>query len=219
MTDSKSTRFPGYDVMRKRGTPSFNAKTREVLDKRLGISDEHRQFFSPDEFETVRALAGRIVPQPDAEPGIPVAALVDRRLHLDRSDGYRTGDMPKQRDAWRQGLAALDAEMRNTYDRPFRDLDPSTQDLVLKKMQHGELTGPAWRPMTAKQFFKERIGHDIVMAYYGHPTAWNEIGFGGPASPRGYVRMNVNDRDPWEAAEIKDGDIDTATRKNLRVDR
>ena len=36
-------------------------------------------------------------------------------------------------------------------------------------------------------------------AYYAHPSAWNEIGFGGPASPRGYVRMDFNRRDPWEA--------------------
>ena len=43
--------------------------------------------------------------------------------------------------------------------------------------------------------------HDIGSAYYAHPTAWSEIGFGGPASPRGYVRMDENRRDPWEAVE------------------
>jgi hypothetical protein len=40
---------------------------------------------------------------------------------------------------------------------------------------------------------------DITHAYYAHPTAWNEIGFGGPASPRGYARMGLDRRDPWEA--------------------
>ena len=42
--------------------------------------------------------------------------------------------------------------------------------------------------------------HDIVTAYYAHPTAWNEIGWAGPASPRGYVRLDANKHDPWEAA-------------------
>jgi hypothetical protein len=37
--------------------------------------------------------------------------------------------------------------------------------------------------------------------YYAHPQAWDEIGFGGPASPRGYVRMGFNRYDPWEAVE------------------
>jgi hypothetical protein len=58
---------------------------------------------------------------------------------------------------------------------------------------------------------------DIVRAYYGHPTAWNEIGFGGPASPRGYVRMGFNRRDPWEAVEAHDGDEAAARRENKRV--
>ena len=54
-------------------------------------------------------------------------------------------------------------------------------------------------------------------AYYAHPTAWNEIGFGGPASPRGYVRMGFDRRDPWEAAEAKPGDEAAARRENRRV--
>jgi len=43
----------------------------------------------------------------------------------------------------------------------------------------------------------------IVGLYYAHPAAWNEMGFGGPAGPRGYVRVNLNERDPWEAREAK----------------
>jgi hypothetical protein len=56
-----------------------------------------------------------------------------------------------------------------------------------------------------------------VLAYYSHPTAWSEIGFGGPASPRGYVRMGFNRRDPWEAAEARDDDEAAAPRENKRV--
>jgi hypothetical protein len=42
---------------------------------------------------------------------------------------------------------------------------------------------------------------DIVEIYYAHPSAWSEIGFGGPASPRGYLRLGTNRRDSWEAEE------------------
>ena len=59
--------------------------------------------------------------------------------------------------------------------------------------------------MPSDAFFKMRMAHDIVLAYYAHPTAWSEIGWGGPASPRGYVRMDFDERDSWEAAEVKDG--------------
>ena len=53
--------------------------------------------------------------------------------------------------------------------------------------------------------------------YYSHPTAWSEMGFGGPASPRGYVRMELDRRDPWEAAESKAGGEAHALRENKHV--
>ena len=68
-------------------------------------------------------------------------------------------------------------------------------------MAEGRLRGPAWGGMPAVLFFQSRVLPDIVKSYYAHPTAWSEIGFGGPASPRGYVRLDFNARDPWEAAE------------------
>jgi hypothetical protein len=41
----------------------------------------------------------------------------------------------------------------------------------------------------------------IIKIYYAHPLAWNEIGYGGPASPRGHVRKWAGGVDPWEARE------------------
>ncbi len=35
-------------------------------------------------------------------------------------------------------------------------------------------------------------------AFYAHPYAWDEIGFGGPAYPRGYLRLGRGSREPWE---------------------
>jgi hypothetical protein len=71
--------------------------------------------------------------------------------------------------------------------------------------------------MLCKLFFEHRVIPDITHAYYAHPVAWNEIGFGGPASPRGYVRMGLDRRDPWEAVEATSGESANARRKNLRV--
>jgi hypothetical protein len=43
-------------------------------------------------------------------------------------------------------------------------------------------------------------------AFYAHPWAWNEIGFGGPAYPRGYKVLHPGWREPWEveARDAKD---------------
>jgi hypothetical protein len=209
-------RFPGYDVLSKRLTPSWNQKTRDVVTHRLSVGPEPR-FFTAEELRTVIAIAARIVPQPRTRPPIPVAAFVDGKLHQRKADGYRQAKMPSEQDAWRRALRALDVEAAAAFGKTFHELGADQQDLLLLQMQKGELHDPAWGGMPPDVFFKMRMARDIVHAYYAHPTAWSEIGWGGPASPRGYVRMGFNERDAWEAAEVKDGDVTTAKRKNRRV--
>lgn len=84
-------------------------------------------------------------------------------------------------------------------------------------MQKGELSDPAWDGLGAKNFFAKRLLSDIPGLYYSHPIAWSEMGFGGPASPRGYVRMGLDRRDPWEAAQATPGHEHAALRENKRV--
>jgi hypothetical protein len=42
---------------------------------------------------------------------------------------------------------------------------------------------------------------DALAAFYAHPWAWSEIGFGGPAYPRGYARLGVGLSEAWEGRE------------------
>ena len=209
-------RYPGYDVLSKRATPSWNDKTRQVIDERLALAVEPR-FFTAQEFATLEAIAARIVPQPPGRAAIPVAVLVDHRLHSGQNDGYRPTGMPREREAWRQGLRALDAEARDAHEDEFRKLSAADQDDLLARMQRNALKNGAWGGMSPKAFFETRLARDVVLAYYAHPTAWSEIGWGGPAAPRGYVRMDFDERDPWEAAEVKNGDVEAARRKNRNV--
>lgn len=208
-------RYPGYDVLSKRTTPSWNEQTRRVVDNRLAVPRSPR-FFSEQEFATVDALAAQIVPQPNHRPPIPVAALIDAKLLADVQDGYRPPELPRERVAWSQGLGALDAEAHAAHGKAFRDLPATAQHTLLTRMEQGALKCPEWGSMPAEVFFKKRVLRDIVLAYWSHPTAWSEVGWGGPASPRGYVRMGYDERDPWEAAEAHDEPA-VAERKNRHV--
>ena len=196
--------YADYDVLDKRSTPSWNDATRRVVDARLALRDAGRapRFLDAHAFATLDALAARIVPQSDLRTPVPVAALVDEKLYRNRGDGFRDAQLPPLRDAWCIGLAALDAEAVQAYARPFAELDGAARDALLRAMQRGELTHPAWHEMSPKAFFVARLLRDVCSAYYAHPSAWSEIGFGGPASPRGYVRMDFNRRDPWEAPAV-----------------
>src|SRR4051794_33073267 len=98
--------FPGYDVLAKRETPSWNEKTRAVIDARLAVADKAPRFFDHAEFRLLAALCDCICPQ--ARKRIPVAALVDDKMFANDADGYRLASMPPMRAAWRRGLAAID---------------------------------------------------------------------------------------------------------------
>jgi gluconate 2-dehydrogenase subunit 3-like protein len=211
-----SSRYPGYDVLSKRLGPSWNEQTRRVVMRRLSLTSEPR-FFTSGELLTVAAIAACIVPQPQDRPAIPVAQLVDEKLHQGRFDGYRPAGMPRERDAWRMGLRALDAEASSAYGDCFNSLLASYQDHLIQRMASGSMSAPEWGSMQPKEFFNRRMAHDIVLAYYAHPTAWSEIGWGGPASPRGYVRLDFNERDPWEAAEARNGDDASVHQVNSHV--
>ena len=209
-------RYPGYDVLAKRDTLSWNEPTRQVIDARLATPDAPT-YFSEQEWQTLNAICSRIVPQPSRRPPVPIAALVQQKLADDERDGYRQVNLPPLREAWRSGLAALDAATRTRHDAHFHTLDAAAQDQLLQAMQHGELDGAEWGGMPSDAFFKERLARDILAAYYSHPASWNEIGFGGPASPRGYVRMYFNRRDPWEAVEANPGGAAKTRKDNEHV--
>lgn len=217
MPDHEQTgRYPGYDVLSKRNTLSWNEQTRRVIEERLAVPGDPR-FFTEDELATVAAIAARLVPRASGRRPIPVAALVDHKLCTGRSDGYRRAGMPREGDAWRLGLRALDAEARRAFGGEFCEISVTEQDRLLKLMQEGGLHDAAWGGMPPATFFSHRMAHDIVLAYFSHPAAWSEVGWGGPASPRGYVRMDFDARDPWEAVERRDGDSGFAERKNRHV--
>lgn len=208
--------YPGYDVLAKQDSESWDDITREVIRKRLDVPREPR-YFTEEEFRTLNAIAARVIPQPDTRPAVPIAAYVDAKIADRHEDGYRYAQLPEQGEAWKRGLDALDAESRNAHAVPFHDLTGAQQDALLHRMQSGDLHSEAWRGMPPKLFFAHRLIADITHVYYAHPTGWSEIGFGGPASPRGYVRTAINRKDPWEPAEAKPGEEQRAREENLRV--
>jgi choline dehydrogenase-like flavoprotein len=211
-------RYPGYDVLAKRDSPSWNEQTRRVIDERMALDPDRHEFFTDTEWPTVLAVCDRILARELGEAArTPVAAMLDRKLTRDARDGYRRSRLPPQREAWRRALLALDAESVVRHDCRFHELAPSAQAGVLELCQQGELRDPAWGELPPAEFFTQRLLHDVVGSYYALPAAWSEIGFGGPASPRGYVRLQYDRRDPWEAAEAKPGREPQARRENERI--
>lgn len=210
------SRYPGYDVLSKFDGVSWNEATRRTIRERLETAHEPR-FFTDEQWQTLCALVDCILPQPQDRAPVPVAALLDARLRSGRTDGFRRAEMPEQDEAWRRGIAALDAEAHAAHGAWFHQLEHTQQLQLLRDLQAGQLKHAAWGDMPPRGFFEHRVLRDVAAAYYCHPTAWSEIGWGGPASPRGYVRMDFDRRDPWEASEAKPGREMQSLEENLHV--
>lgn len=191
-------RYPGYDVLEKWDSPSFDDVTRDVLADRLDRVPE-RRFLDEGEWALLEAVVARLLPQPDRADPIPVTPWIDRMLAEDRGEGFRRESEPPMRTLWREGLAALAAEAPG-----FARLPSAEQDALLGRVQRGEVRSDRWRAVDPKRFFAQLL-RAAAGVYYAHPAAWNEIGFGGPANPRGYVRLGFDERDRWEAREAHDG--------------
>ena len=193
-----NTPYAPYDVLDKWRSPSFNRVTRDILTRRMHAPPE-RRFFSLDEFRLLEAICTRVIPQPDRNRPIPIAPFIDADLFEGKGEGFRHPDMPPIQDAWRTGLAGVEAEARRRYVRDFVVLDPDSQDATLVAIEQGDVDAAAFEGLPAPHFFTHVLVKTVVGVYYSHPDAWSEMGFGGPASPRGYVRMGLDARDPWEA--------------------
>jgi Gluconate 2-dehydrogenase subunit 3 len=197
------TRYPGYNVLDKWSSPDWDDQTREVVRQRLEEVPPLR-FFNEHEARTLAAVAERIIPQPDRGEAerIPIIPWIDEKLYEDERDGYRYEGLPPQREAWRFGLAGIDEAARALFDgRTFVGLDARSRDVVLRRVERGDAPGPAWERLPAARFFRSVLLITIVKSFYAHPLAWNEIGYGGPSSPRGHVRKWEGGVDPWEARE------------------
>lgn len=203
MTQGFRQRFPGYDVLDKWDSPSWNERTREVIAERIEQVPP-RRFLDEEEWRILEAICDRLLPQPDRPARVPIVPFIDKKLHENEGDGYRFEGMPPMREAWRRGIAAIDAECRERHGKGFRDLADDLKDATLRAVQLGDVRSELWHGLPPKRFFNGLLLKETAVIYYAHPAAWSEIGFGGPASPRGYVRLGFDRRDPWEAEERHD---------------
>ncbi len=190
---SAEQRFPGYDVTAESDT--WDGVTTAVVLRRLAPSGAP-VFFTADEEPTARALLDRLLAQ-DEEPRIPIFEMIDQRLADRRGDGFRYDDMPEDPEAWRQSLNALDATSHEKHGGPFGLISHDDQRDILEDVR---LCEGRWRGLPAKRVFSLWMRY-ACSAFYSHPWAWNEIGFGGPAYPRGYKHLALDGREPWEVAE------------------
>jgi hypothetical protein len=191
-------RFPGLDVLAQ--SPHWDPATRVVVLGRLE-TPAAPTFLTPDELATARTLCDVLLDQQD-EPRVPVAEMIDARLAQGSTDGWRYADLPEDGAAWQRILAALDEDACDAYDAGLTELSLDDARSVVAALQHASRP---WHGMPTEHVWS-LVTRYACTAFYSHPWAWNEIGFSGPAYPRGYKNIGVGRREPWEVPDHRDSD-------------
>jgi hypothetical protein len=196
-------RYPDYDVLAN--ASHWDAVTREVVESRTADVPP-RRFFDREQFACLCAFCDVVLAQ-DADPRVPVMSFVDAKLYEARLDGFQHVTMPDDRETWKLVAAGLDEAAGGR----FATAEESVQRDVVGALADGELRGGVWDRIPEAWSVVMR---GVLSAFYAHPWAWNEIGFGGPAYPRGYMRLN--DAEPDEGREAFEMDpVEDVARRGM----
>jgi hypothetical protein len=195
------SRYPDFDVLEQ--AKHWDEVTRATILARVEDVPPLR-FFDEREAATLGCFCDVVMAQ-DEEPRIPVLAMIDAKLHRGELDGYQHADLPDDRDTWRLASRGLDERARRCGSETFAAAPVDVQRQIVADFHAGELHDGVWAEMPAKKAFAVLM-RAVLDAFYSHPWAWNEIGFGGPSYPRGYARLGIGLRESWEGEEKFDID-------------
>lgn len=191
---SPGPRYPGLHTA---GLSKYwDPATSGAVMARLGRQPAMR-FLTDVEEAAANALFNQLLGQKE-EPRIPVVQMVDARLAEGQTDGWHYDDMPEDGIAWKQSLAWLDTDARLRSGHTFAGTSWHGQTRVLQSIQN--LGTNDWHGWHAARVWGLWSRYACT-AFYSHPWAWDEIGFAGPAYPRGYKNLGIDVRDPVEVRD------------------
>ena len=193
--EERRTRYPGFNVLTE--VKAWDPHTRQIVMRRLGPFPE-LQFFQTDEAAVFKTIAGHLTYDYREEILTYVVSWADHRLSSKTGESQRKPGIPHESELIRNGLRSLNYLGTGLYRREFFKLDPEQQFSILAALQTGSAPAATAGNLPQQEFFQKLLDL-VIRPYYSHPTIWSEIGYGGPAYPRGYVRVEIGLIDPWEA--------------------
>ena len=191
-------RYPGFDVLNQ--APHWDQVTKDLIEARVRTSPPAVTFFSATERGCAHALLNDLTGQDRDDAPVPVTQLVEARLAAGETDGWRYADMPEDGQAWRDTLGYLDADARARCGTAFAAAAEADRHRLIQAVQ--DLSGEDWHGLPAKHVWSLWTRYACT-ALYAHPDVWAEMGFPGPAYPRGYKNIGVDKLEPYE---VRDAD-------------
>lgn len=195
MVELKS-HYPNYNLLKEQN--EWDEHTKEIVLKRLGPFNKPK-FLSPREVLLLKAIIIQFINDDREEILDYIVDHIDQQLVAGIGEGERAPNSPPFNKLIPKGLKALDNLSEKLHQTGFAELNFSKQKSILVSLSVDSPSPlPDWLEVPPKAFFNKLI-ENIISPYYSHPLVWSEVGFGGPAYPRGYYRIEHGLTDPWEA--------------------
>ncbi|TDF95073.1 gluconate 2-dehydrogenase subunit 3 family protein [Paenibacillus piri] len=195
---SQRTHYPRFHVLNEKA--AWDEHTRSIVTSRTTDVSPYR-FLTGKEADALFLICGLLVN--DFSPDVLrfVVGHIDRTLYASTGEGQRQEGVPAAADLIRLGLQALDNCTKSNYYISFHALDRTAQKQLLQSVSGGTAHPQSeWKAVPQQPFFRKLMSL-TVESYCSHPKVWSEIGYAGPAYPRGYVRAQLGQADPWEARQ------------------
>jgi hypothetical protein len=195
VTGRATGRFPGFDVLSQ--SRHWDPVTADLVTARTDPPRPPR-FFTDTEQAVAAALLDQLTGQCDEPLGVPLVAMVDARLADGETDGWHYADLAEDGQVWRDTLGYLDKDAHARCGAGFADASEQDQAAIIQAVQDSD----EWHGLAAARVWSLWTRYACT-ALYSHPDAWSEMGFPGPAYPRGYKNAGVGKREPFEVGDAR----------------
>lgn len=196
--EEKRTLYPSFDLLKYQD--EWDPHTREIVLKRLGSFDQPK-VLKDIEVDLIKIIASHLVYDDRHDLLAYMVHHIDQKLTAKMGESQRKPTIPPEKQLIQEGLTAINNYAKGSYHQSFTELTTDQQFSILSSLQEGQIKPlPGWDKEKQQALFK-KLSSEIISAYFSHPIVWSEIGYGGPAYPRGYVRVEQGLTDPWEARQ------------------
>ena len=196
----KESHYPTYDVMNEKN--HWDDHTQSIVTSRI-MNEEKSQFLTMKEKQMLKRICAHLAYDDRKEIIQFVIDHIDQSLASSIGEGQRKQGVLKADFLVREGLRVLNEQAKERFINPYAELEPEKQQAMLKEISKQQTASSApWGNIAPADFFKKLLTL-TVEAYCSYPTVWSEMGHGGPAYPRGYIRTQMGQLDPWEAQPEK----------------
>jgi hypothetical protein len=161
------------------------------------------RYFTPHEQATCHALTRQLLDLEEDNP-VPVVAMIDARLAEQQTDGWHYENLPPDGEAWKRSLRHLDEDAFVRCGRSFAEADADDQAQVIDGVQTHD-DSESWHDLPARRVWSLWTRYACT-AFYSHPFAFDEMGFPGPAYPRGYKNAGIDKLEPFEVPDAQPED-------------